>query len=50
MSMEEAESQGGEEVRKNINMVRHKTHNYILLRSTSNKSIAEQRVSRAANQ
>jgi nickel-dependent lactate racemase len=41
MSMEEAESKGGEEVRKNINMVRHKTHNYILLRSTGNKSRAE---------
>jgi hypothetical protein len=48
MNMEEAESKGGEEVRENIYMVRHKTHNYILLRSTSNKSRAE-RVSRAAN-
>jgi hypothetical protein len=43
MNMEEAESKGGEEVRENIYMVRHKTHNYILLRSTSNKSRAEQR-------
>jgi hypothetical protein len=42
MRMEEAESKGGEEVRKNIYMVRHRTtHNYILLRSTTNKSRAE---------